>query len=653
MECLPFEILNEIFSYLTLKQQVTARCVSKFFKRTIEAIVANDVLQLQINHKSAANVMCRKSLMLFQTDKMKSIHVNECQVESLFKFISKYCPKLEVLDAWTVTTSLESLLSVASGLRYFSLHDLERTDLIADQDEIFSHFPMLEAFDFSWISPHPFCHQQFYNYKKNRNCPVPFTQWIHPCVHSGMCQEELSQIPSNLKSLTWSNLYMRQPLDLSSFDSSLANSLQFLLVTDLEFNGETHLTLPNLRFLRFDIPLELDAIKSILNVLKYSTRLEHILITTELDVESSMKLSRLISSCQQLKYFYLSCPIGRTIDYEGHPLFIPLQPKLIYFCLEFNVPVVLLNTTCLTLQSLTLSVPFSGPINFNLPNLLEFSIILKQRTNNYSSLIDSISRSTNLKYLQIQSHQVLNETLIDHEFITQLFHLLNNLRYLERVHVDIENVTETSQSDFNGDFILNHECLPFLRRLELRICNLTSHLKLCDSFEAIEVSEFSFIGKDKVGSFSDLFNVSTCCRISFYQPMTKLKYLRVTSWNALYRIIDDISVNCLSIEAIELYYFSSDPEQPEDLTPGQVMHCATVISKLPKLTKLDGLFTESFLVHFLTHRSMDFPPFTIEVCASAKSMQVRLFELQEKWIKSGKLLYFNTPWTDPLCKVLN
>lgn len=626
------------------------RCVSKLFKRTIEVIISNDVVQLQINQNVTTNVMCRKSLMLFQTDKMMTICVKDEHIESFFIFISMYCPRLQVLDAWTITTSLDSLLSVAHNLRYFALHDLERSvQYVGQEDEIFAKFPMLEAFDFSWISPYPFCHHKFYYFKQNYNSPVPFHQWVYPCVHSGRCHNLDSKIPSNLKSLTWSNLFVRQPLDISSFDSTLTNCLQFLAVTDLEFHGTTYVTFPNLRFIRIDTSLDLDGIKGIIQVLKYSSRLEYILITTDLDSDSTIKLSTLVASFNQLKYLYLSCPMGRQSNYDAQPLFLPLQPKLIYFCLEFNVPLVLLNSSCLSLQSMTLSVPFSGPIDFNLPNLVEFNITLKQRINNYSSLIESIGRSLNLKYLQIQSHPELNQTSVDYEFISRLSHLLTTLVKLERIHINIDNVTFGGQvNPAERKFDLHHSNLPLLRRLELRIYNLTSCITLCNYFEALEVNEYGFIGKDKVGSFSDIFDVSTFCKISFSEQMTKLKYLRVTSWNALHRIIDGISIYCSCIEAIELLYSTvhSDLEQPQELTSEQIIQCATVIANLPKLTKLEGIFTESFLIHFLTQRSIDFPPFTIEIRSFTQPINPHFFHLQNTWIKSGRLLSINGPCTD-------
>lgn len=475
MDSLPPEIFSYLINFLTFNEKVKVMQVSSKFKNAVE-LSLRKILQVKIEYSTfnrrseyalyfASIFPVTKRSIIFFENNMEKVSLIEEKSESFFKFISKFCPAIEVIDAPLFEINYETLKLIGQNLRYFSFHDIKFNKSNIRVNDLPSIFPLLEAFDiFSLQRSHrrlkkpqiPFDHKEFFKHKLNY--PKPFLQWVKCSLDEKKSTEgPNSNIPQNVKSLAIHGSFFK----LEDVEMNLANSLEYLncRVDPLLFTVE----LPNLKSAAIESSVN-DA-SFIVDFLTPSTKLEK--LTLKLHPNKSISNFFHLFNFPNLKYLQLHL----TLDFDHQEqLVFPLPPKLVELDFTFFKKQTIIFSESSSLKYLTMN-KLPDDSTFNFPSLTKFS--LKQLTKrNMESLLTSLKNSKSLKHLFIGTSY--HEVIVKPPFVQNFLNFLPLIR-LTSLYISLKLPFNTSKV-----FILRKSDVPDLREdmLEWKVIN--SKLKLID-----------------------------------------------------------------------------------------------------------------------------------------------------------------------------
>lgn len=120
MESLPNEILVKIVSFLSFKQQVSCRKVSRVFKHSVD-LLFRDITHIRIRpvYADGQSKSLPFSAAKFMSGPFVQVEVSNNDRQNLFNFISDLCPNIEVLDASYLSLTSDELYLIAKNVRYF------------------------------------------------------------------------------------------------------------------------------------------------------------------------------------------------------------------------------------------------------------------------------------------------------------------------------------------------------------------------------------------------------------------------------------------------------------------------------------------------------------------------------------------------------
>lgn len=333
MDQLPNEILVKIFSNLKCKDLARLLVVCK----TINAAIRNNLAQIdqvEVNLPQNDETLPERSIILFKSPKMQSVKVASDQVVSFFKFLTKYCPKLQVLDAPTSTIELNLLMRMGRSLKYFSFLDIKYSyagleSIFAKLDSISNSFPNLLAFDTglncptSWTGcPFLECHSELQVVFRFLRMKCNLVQKHQECSTSDILLDFRPFGPPVKSLQLMSKLNNHRRVNIPS---SLAQNLEVLTTDHLNFVSKypfSNLKLFNLQAFQWSMGpiISLMSATSSLRVVRLKGNIG--------DKKECQSLSKVFASLKDLQYLQLV-----ALSYGPRPKSLKLKitaPKCMY-----------------------------------------------------------------------------------------------------------------------------------------------------------------------------------------------------------------------------------------------------------------------------------------------------------------------------------
>lgn len=159
MLILPSELQLRIFQNLPLQDLLVCRAVNQSFKLQAE-IIFSSLKKIVVNPTADKYLPPPTAACLFD-GQYRIAAVKLSEIDSFFRFVSQYFPKLIALDATHLVVSLESVLPFAHRLNYFSFQQFKSTSFTPSL--LMKHFPNLLAYDLRFSKSRQFCPNQAFN----------------------------------------------------------------------------------------------------------------------------------------------------------------------------------------------------------------------------------------------------------------------------------------------------------------------------------------------------------------------------------------------------------------------------------------------------------------------------------------------------------
>lgn len=501
-------VFEKVFPFLTLQEVVSLRQVSTLFKAYVENWLF-DLTQLTIDHSTGTgdHEAPPPNLILFKS-RGAMTRVNATLTSPLVLFLARYCPNLEVLNAPNDTLTFESLRLLGCKLKYFALAEVDFSFFSACSPvELLPMFAELQAFDIE-MTNNLFCHKLFHSQRHG-----DFLQWKHPCEHMMQCGHRNQILPWKTQSLTW---HLPNPLDLSNLSKPLADSLMVLDVSSACVGGPCH-PFPNLLVVR---NYSSQPMSSVIKAMCHAPHLNKVQLQLSLDENTTNHLLELSSSCKQLERMNLDVKKSFNSVYRGAPLIVfGLGRDLKEFNLKSCIPLVLTNSTSLSLRSLFLNVPLVDKNHFDFPNLQRFSLYLKNNAKDVSWLFTSLKNSPHLTYLHLC--QMDGSEPMDVDCVKELIGLLNKTRKL--VTLDVTFLPGEDERKITYEF--NQRLYPNLEKCILKI-PVNISLVFCNKFDKIFYNRVVL----QADSAKVEFDISNVSFLRFAEVMSRVREVKIYSW---------------------------------------------------------------------------------------------------------------------------
>lgn len=445
----PCEILNEILTYLTLKELAIFRCLCKRLQALAEDKLSK-VTHLKVNPVHGSFPLT--SVVLFDSSHVTTVNIQPHLLRDLCSFLSKYCPKLAVLDAPDCSIGINSLQRLATNLEYFCLYSPGGygQDGANFGDVAARTLTKLKAFDFS-DKKNVLKATLFYHRKFDLGMGQ-FIQWQHLLGMNNL------HIPPRIRSLTTSAV---SPDSIRSIHETVGGSLQFL---DLQFCFQciNEFNATSFRFPSLVSVVLRNFSRKFCWFLEIVTKSPNLTSLYILGKFRMAEVSHVISNCSNLKNLALVYKSRNESKFEEQPATWSIyNEKLSLIELTYPTSLTLDEFRCNRLQFLQVSSQID-----DLPVSLFFKL-RKLSLNQLSSqvwtkLTQNITQMTFLKSLHLESS-------VNIEFIS-LKCFMNNLALilpqLNQLDLKLKPTQETETID---DFTIDLTQLPFLIQINLDV----------------------------------------------------------------------------------------------------------------------------------------------------------------------------------------
>lgn len=518
-----YDLFEKVFQFLSFQDIVKLRRVSRSVKVRADQWLAS-VTQLNVNppgwtiymHTVTDHGKVPPNLIFFRRNNLMKTLISPIS-RPMMSFLALCCPNLQVFVAVNDTLPLECLHFLGKKLEYFAVYsvvDFTQSKKFAPF-QLPPMFPVLQAFDIE-KNANAFCHKMFHSQRQSS-----FLQWTHPCKHRCRCGFGGKVLPVKAKSLGW---YMKTPLDLSTIDSTLAESLQVLHAYKIVVTGPCN-RFPNLRSINNRPSLAPLKFGPVIDVLDDSSDLRHLHLVGKSDANVAGQLSKLSGCCKLLQTFTFNEGDNYEKEFYGtRPFVFELGPHMEDFKMVSSIPLVLKNCASSTLRTLDLSVPLLGEQIFEFPNLRCFFLIFRDSRPNMSWLFESLNNSLRLQRFHLVP---LLPMKLHPSSVQKLIQLLENSQ--ELVHVEVFIRDNDDEEGPRLTFNFDQSRYPRLQECSISMPSNIS-VKLLDTFDRLEIRGPQLLS---CHSARKEFHLSNVVQLHLDQKVEHLKAIHYFEWEEL------------------------------------------------------------------------------------------------------------------------
>ena len=384
MDRLAEELQSQILSHLTLNEQAKCRLVSRSFKclvedhlRTITHVkTGND--RVDTYSSAYEDFLSNKFVTAYvRTEKMTNRYLisfylqateremyTEFLVDGFYSFLSKFCPKLQVLYSRSKLFHINNLFKLPS-LRYFNCQhfDYLLPNVGQDTESLFTQMESLEAFGVEWISSKKMPRPLLFLAKRLMQKKKPIPKLQNPS--SDLLDEETfaSMAECGIKCLKY-DVKEGEIDQLYPISEQVARHLKDLSFSFLPSDSFVQSPLPMLKYLSIS-NYQCHIPETYNKVLFTSPHLKYFRYNGGLTLHLVHRLFQHFNTLQELELVDISCSLKG--EEFGHKIILGLPSSLHSFKLDKFMPVELIG--CISSKLTFLSVNSLTNFEFDLPNL--------------------------------------------------------------------------------------------------------------------------------------------------------------------------------------------------------------------------------------------------------------------------------------------